>query len=238
MTTARDPDALYWQKQPDAPWSASVAIVPRTPAWNPAMKKRPHRIAAGTWLLLACSSAMAAPHDSPESLRQSLLEANSRNDAAAAQQLLCEDEAETEVLAVFRWLFARDAGTRIMSAIFENTPRCATRRGVRGRTGGPASPVLRQVRQERRTQSGEIDRLSLREGRRHLLFSCPAVRARGIKTRYVRPLEDTGFRRQQLPQYEGRWTGPSGPRGPWAASGPAGSAPAASRCGASITMVL
>lgn len=86
------------------------------------MKTRPHRIAAGTWLLLACSGAMAAPHDSPEALRQGLLEANSRNDVAAAQQLLCEDEAEPEVLAVFRWLFARDAGIRIMSAIFENTP--------------------------------------------------------------------------------------------------------------------
>lgn len=60
--------------------------------------------------------------DSPEALRQQLLEANSRNDAAAAQQLLCGDEAGPEVLALFQWQFARDVGIRILSATIDNNP--------------------------------------------------------------------------------------------------------------------
>lgn len=86
------------------------------------MKKRLHRIAAATSLLLACTSAMATPPDSPEALRQSLLDANSRNDVSAAQRLLCGDGAEPEALAVFQWLFARDVGTGIISATLEPAP--------------------------------------------------------------------------------------------------------------------
>lgn len=73
-------------------------------------------------LLLACTDATAAPPTSPEALRQRLLEANAHNDVTAAQQLLCTDEAEPEVIAVFQWQFAREAGIRILSATLDDTP--------------------------------------------------------------------------------------------------------------------